>query len=68
MGAIGKPGLNKVTLKKNVRAEMTPEPGRKAEDKVKVIITCDGPLDIDYARNVAVFKNNVKIDREDSQI
>ncbi|MFA5320137.1 MAG: LPS export ABC transporter periplasmic protein LptC [Candidatus Omnitrophota bacterium] len=69
LGASGRPELSQVTLKKNVKAEITPDnPGAAAEDKVKVVVTCDGPLDIDYAKNVAVFKNNVKIDRPDAQI
>ncbi len=69
LGASGRPALNQVTLKKNVKAEITPDkPGAAEEDKVKVIVTCDGPVDIDYAKNIAVFRNNVKIDRPDAQV
>ena len=69
LGASGRPALSQVTLKKNVKAEITPDkPGAAEEDRAKVIVTCDGPVDIDYAKNVAVFRNNVKIDRPDAQV
>ncbi|MDO8488720.1 MAG: LptA/OstA family protein [Candidatus Omnitrophota bacterium] len=29
------------------------------------MITCDGPLDIDYDKNIAVFNNNVKVVKSD---
>jgi len=55
---------------------------RKAqlEEKVKIemdgvggvggatVITCDGPLDIDYEKNTAVFNNNVKIVDEKGEV
>ena len=34
----------------------------------KIVITCDGPLDVEYEKNVATFRNNVKVDRGDNQI
>lgn len=69
LGASGRPALSQVTLKKNVKAEITPDnPGADEDGKVKVIVTCDGPVDIDYVKNVAVFRNNVKIDRPDVQV
>ena len=71
LGATGMPNLNKVNLEKDVRVEMKPEvSGTKggAVDKSKTVITCDGPLEIEYEKNIAIFKNNVKVDRGDSQI
>ena len=71
-GALGEPSLNKMKLEKEVKVEIEPE--NKADkidspkEQSKIIITCDGPLDIDYAKNVATFHNNVKVDRGDSQI
>ncbi|MCM8795644.1 MAG: LPS export ABC transporter periplasmic protein LptC [Candidatus Omnitrophica bacterium] len=62
-GAIGRPNLNQITLKKDVQVKINPQ-----EEKDKIIITCDGPLEIDYAKNIAVFKNNVKVENEDNQI
>jgi len=67
-GARGETGLSKMNLEEEVLLEIQPQskPGEKAANKI--IITCDGPLEIDYAKNVAVFNNNVKVDRQDSQI
>ena len=68
-GAWGNPTLKTVSLKKNVRLDiLTPEKGKEPTEKDKITITCDGPLEIDYAQNLAKFKDNVKVDREDSQI
>ncbi len=77
MGATGKPALSKVSLEKEVKVQILPAKEKgKEEDKDKesaagadkVIITCDGPLSIDYEKNFATFNNNVKVDRQDSQI
>lgn len=70
-GASGAPNLNKVDLEKDVTVEIFPAEKEKTKDeaiKEKIVITCDGPLQIDYEKNVAVFNNNVKVDREGSQI
>lgn len=70
-GASGAPNLNKVNLEKDVTVEIFPAEKGKTKDaaiKEKIVITCDGPLQIDYEKNVAVFNNNVKVDREGSQI
>jgi LPS export ABC transporter protein LptC len=68
-GAWGDPTLKSVSLKKNVRLDIIPAAkGSPVSGKDKIIITCDGPLEIDYAQNVAKFRDNVKVDREDSQI
>ena len=71
-GARGEMALNKMKLEEEVLVEFTPEvEGKAAEDSSpaqKIVITCDGPLEIDYQKNVAIFNNNVKVDREDSQI
>lgn len=72
-GALGQPQLNKVELKKDVRVQILPVKEKEAEDiggmgNEKVVITCDGPLSIDYEKNLATFNNNVKVDRSDSQI
>jgi LPS export ABC transporter protein LptC len=68
-GAHGEPNLNKVNLEKDVKLEISPGiTGKESENKNKIVITCDGPLEIDYGKNIATFKNNVKVNREDSQI
>jgi LPS export ABC transporter protein LptC len=67
VGAKGQTNLKKVALEKNVRVDIKPE-NPKAGDKDKIVITCDGPLEIDYAKNIATFNNNVRVEREDSII
>lgn len=70
-GASGAPNLNKVDLEKDVTVEIFPAEKEKTKDaalKEKIVITCDGPLQVDYEKNIAVFNNNVKVDREASQI
>ncbi len=72
MGATGQPGLNSVNLDKDVKLEITPDEAKNikndGDNAAKIIITCDGPLSIDYEKNLAVFINNVKVERLDSQI
>ncbi len=69
IGAKGQPGLNKVDLEKNVKMEILPSKDKKnGVGDEKVIITCDGPLSIDYEKNLATLVGNVKVDREGSQI
>ncbi len=50
--------LSKVTLKHNVRLEAQPS----------TIITCEGPLDIDYKKNIAFFNKNVKAITQDGKL
>ncbi|MBL7069563.1 MAG: LPS export ABC transporter periplasmic protein LptC [Candidatus Omnitrophica bacterium] len=38
------------------------------ESPVKAIITCKGPLEIDYEKNIALFKNDVLVDDKERQI
>lgn len=71
-GAIGKPDLKKVTLQKDVKVVVNPQDAPKDQSapavKDKMVITCDGPLQVDYEKNIATFNENVKVDRGDSQI
>jgi LPS export ABC transporter protein LptC len=71
IGASGKTDLKQVTLEKDVQVDITPANQNKPKgdiNRTKITITCDGPLEIDYDKNIATFLNNVKVDREDSQI
>ncbi|MBU3958977.1 MAG: LPS export ABC transporter periplasmic protein LptC [Candidatus Omnitrophica bacterium] len=66
-GATGQPDLNKVTLEKDVTVEVSSIKNQGQSgmlDRNKTIITCDGPLQIDYEKNVAVFNNNVNVDSQ----
>lgn len=69
-GASGRPDLKQVVLDKDVQMNILPQKqvsagSSKAEE---IVITCDGPLQVDYQKNVAIFNNNVKVDRKDMQI
>jgi lipopolysaccharide assembly outer membrane protein LptD (OstA) len=70
LGAYGQPNLNKVTLEKDVKVNINPatNPNTTSGLKDKIIITCDGPLEINYEKNIATFKNNVKVENQDSSI
>jgi LPS export ABC transporter protein LptC len=39
-----------------------------AEMKTPTVITCDGPMEIDYGKNYAVFNTNVKVNDERGQL
>jgi len=72
-GAHGEPNLKKLALNKDVTVDINPTQNSTAKPeepsfKEKVTITCDGPLEIDYDKNIATFNKNVRVDRVDSQI
>ncbi|PIP20070.1 MAG: LPS export ABC transporter periplasmic protein LptC [Candidatus Omnitrophica bacterium CG23_combo_of_CG06-09_8_20_14_all_40_11] len=70
-GAHGEPDLKKVSLQKDVTVNINPVADEKSQEpavKKKIVITCDGPLQIDYEKNVATFNNNVKVDTQDALI
>jgi LPS export ABC transporter protein LptC len=70
-GAKAKTSLKKVALEKDVRLDINPVTQDKSEgqlEKEKIVITCDGPLEIDYEKNIATFNNNVKVERNDTII
>jgi len=72
-GAHGEPNLKKIALNKDVTVNINPtenSPAKPEEPQVKekIIITCDGALEVDYDKNIATFNKNVKVDRADSQI
>lgn len=68
-GLEGQSDLKKVYLKDNVRVEIEEqqqligEPVTEQKNKQPIIITCDGPLEIDYDKEIATFNNNVKADQ-----
>ncbi|MCU0651564.1 MAG: LPS export ABC transporter periplasmic protein LptC [Candidatus Omnitrophica bacterium] len=68
-GAYGQPNLKKVNLEKDVTVEIKPQPkDAQSPPQESIVITCNGPLEVDYEKNIAIFNNNVKVDRTDSQI
>lgn len=67
VGAKGQTALKQVVLEKNVHLNINPS-GKQDDKKEKIVITCDGPLDVDYEKNIAVFNNNVKVEKPDMTI
>lgn len=70
-GAVGEPGLKRLALEKDVKLDIYPE--SKTEDiakseKEKIVITCDGSVEISYEKNFATFNKNVKVERGDAVI
>ncbi|MBU0548057.1 MAG: LPS export ABC transporter periplasmic protein LptC [Candidatus Omnitrophica bacterium] len=63
-GARGQTALKQVALEKNVRLDIEPLDKQKGK-KEKIIVICDGPLEVDYEKNIAIFNNNVKVETPD---
>jgi LPS export ABC transporter protein LptC len=61
VGAQGDSRLKKVKFKKNVTV-VVQDPDEKTQGPT--VITCDGPLIIDYEKNIAHFKDNVVAEDE----
>ena len=66
-GAQGQTGLKQIVLEKDVRLNILAQ-DKQASKKEKILITCDGPLDVDYEKNIAIFNNNVKVEKPDLTI
>ena len=62
IGLDAQPSLKKATIAKAVEV-VIPQ-----EDSEAITVSCNGPLEIDYQQGMAVFKNNVKITQQDSQL
>ena len=66
-GAQGQTALKQIVLNKDVRLDIQAQ-DKLANKKEKIVIICDGPLDVDYEKNIAIFNNNVKVEKPDSTI
>jgi LPS export ABC transporter protein LptC len=66
-GAQGQTALKQIMLEKNVRLDIQVL-DKQVHKKEKIVITCDGPLDVDYEKNIAIFSNNVKVEKSDLTI
>jgi LPS export ABC transporter protein LptC len=70
-GAEGHTDLNQVKLERDVKIDIALDAAQKPQGdsgKSKLTITCDGPMSVDYQKNIATFSSNVRVDREGSQI
>jgi len=61
-GLIAEPELNLVQLKKDVTVKIS------RPFSPTTVITCDGPLDVDYENNLAIFYENVKVNDNRGEI
>jgi LPS export ABC transporter protein LptC len=70
-GAVGQTDLKQVRLERDVKIDIALDEARKpnnAAGKGTLTITCDGPMSVDYEKNLATFTKNVKVERDGSQI
>ncbi len=57
-GVVGHPSLKEAQLKKDVTVNIDTK-SEKNPDGGTVTISCDGPLEVEYEKQTAVFQNNV---------
>ena len=67
-GVRAKTDLKKVNLEKDVKVQINNAAPAGSQSKEKIEINCDGPLEVDYQNNLAVFHNNVKVVSQDGLI
>lgn len=73
-GLEGDPNLKKISLKDDVTVEIqealeeTKSDDPLLSSKEPTIVTCDGPLEIDYEKEIAIFNNNVKVDQKEQGV
>lgn len=51
--------LKTAQLERNVTVEMDTEVSEKTGESQQIVITCDGPMELDQANNMAVLRENV---------
>lgn len=73
-GMEAKPDMKVAKLQKDVTVTMVPEqPKQTGPDEEsssmpkKMVITCDGPMELDYEKQVATFEDNVCVDSKAEQ-
>ncbi len=66
-GALAHPNLKTAQMNEDVTVKVKPEPNNKAGEK-SVIITCDGPMEVDQAKQQAVFNINVVAFQEGKEL
>ncbi len=81
-GALAMPQMKRIILDKDVKVRLAKEmikteDEETQEDKgerpepvktVKTVITCDGPLDINYEKDIAIFNDNVLVEDKKGKI
>jgi LPS export ABC transporter protein LptC len=64
-GARADTGLNIVNLEKDIKVHIDNPAVLGSAAKQKIEIVCDGPLEVDYQKNLAIFHNKVKVHTQD---
>ena len=67
LGAQGHPNLKQLNLKKDVTVDIEEQKDTEGGLR-KITIVCDGPLDIDYLQQIAIFNNNVQAHDGESEL
>lgn len=70
-GAVGRPNLNTVSLEKDVEVNINTPENKAAVTGMQMnqmTITCEGPMEIDYQKSIAVFNKKVKVETKDASI
>jgi len=73
IGIMAQPVLSMVELKKDVTVKISMQDAQGKESTslkalVPTVITCDGPLEVDYQNNIAIFYENVKVNDDRGEI
>lgn len=69
-GIHAKPDLKVATFKKDVVVTINSDKKSSGSDETgdsKIVITCDGTMEMDYEKQIAVFQDNVKVEGDASQ-
>lgn len=75
-GLRAKPDLKRIWLVKNAKVDINQVKDKKSDTQTNATldldglttITCDGPLDIDYGKEIAVFNKNVFVQNKDTKM
>ena len=67
-GAKANTEFNIVNLEKDIKVQIDNQAPPGGSKKQKIEINCDGPLEVDYQKSLAIFHNNVKVLTQDGLI
>jgi lipopolysaccharide export system protein LptA len=66
-GLTASPGMKTVNLDNSVKVEIPKQQGAGAEAGF-IVVTCDGPLEVQYDNGMAIFHDNVHVDQNESEL
>ncbi|MEW5895715.1 MAG: LPS export ABC transporter periplasmic protein LptC [Candidatus Omnitrophota bacterium] len=68
VGLTAHPELKTAQLEKNIVVEVEAEKADSENQKEQIVITCDGPMELDQRNNLAILKENVVAIRGDETL